>query len=58
MTVVAKGLEPIPHSFATYVNQSTEVDELTGGLVCKNCGSSVTVDYFERAITCHGCDEL
>lgn len=53
-----KSMSALTYDFALYINKSTKVDEMTGGLVCKMCGSPVNVDYFEKSIECTGCDEL
>ena len=48
----------IPQAFIDYIESNCEVDEIEGNLRCANCGCLVTVDWFEKELTCTGCDEL
>lgn len=44
--------------FMGYIKEKCRVDEISGALVCKQCGATVHVDWFEKALECEGCDEI
>lgn len=48
----------LPESLKRYIEESCEVDEISGDLVCKKCGSRVIVDWFEKTLECQGCDDI
>jgi len=47
----------ISTEFIRWLKQMCWVDE-NGELVCKNCGSRVTVNWFEQTLNCEGCDDV
>jgi len=48
----------IPDDFVKYIENNCSVDEISGDLVCNNCGYRVVIDWFEKELECQGCDEL
>ena len=48
----------IPDDFVKYIEDNCSVDEVSGNLVCNNCGYRIVIDWFEKRLECQGCDEL
>ena len=48
----------IPKEFINYIEGNCTVSEPLGCLYCNNCGHIVDVDWFEKELTCCGCDEI
>jgi len=44
--------------FMIFIREKCRVDETSGCLVCKQCGATVHVDWFEQSLECEGCDDI